>query len=121
MDYKDVTHTDFRTSRHTNPLMPVYITRDENKEKTVIGKVAGCEPVVLPPARKDENFVNTSLTTKDIHGCRIGTKGLHNFHTRERRSYRVTNEKNDIIGAQPDSLKKCPQTLRNTHPLDPDY
>ena len=27
----------------------------------------------------------------------------------------------DIDGANPDSLKKCPQTLRQTHPLDPDY
>ena len=81
----------------------------------------GSEPVVLPPARQDKNFVNTSLTTTDIHGCRIGTKGLGNFHTRDRRSYRDTNKKSDIIGAEPDSLKKCPQTLRNTHPLDPDY
>ena len=108
MDYRDVTHIDFKTSRHTNPLMPVYITRDENKEKTVIGKVTGSEPVVLPPARLDQNFTNTSLNTTDIHGCRIGTKGLGNFHTRERRAFRETNKKNDIIGAEPDSLKKCP-------------
>ena len=112
MDYRDVTHVDFKTTRHVNPLAPVYITRDENDKKVAIGSVFGSKPQVLPPARKDENFVNTSLTTGDIHGCKIGTKGLGNFHTRERRAYRVTNEKNDIIGAQPDSLKKAPTTTR---------
>lgn len=85
MDYRDVTHIDFKTSRHINPLVPTYITRDDKKQKVEIGKVMGSEPVVLPPARQDKNFVNTSLTTVDIHGCRIGTKGLGNFHTRDRR------------------------------------
>ena len=73
-----------------------------------IGSVFGSTSVVLPPARKDEAFKNIALTTSDIHGCKTNTKSLGNFHTRERRGYRVTNEKNDIIGAQPDSLKKCP-------------
>lgn len=97
------------------------MARDENDKKIAIGQVAGSKPCVLPPPREDKSFVNTSLTTGDIHGCRIGTKGLGNFHTRERRAYRVTNEKNDIIGAQPDSLKKAPTTTRQTHPLDPNY
>lgn len=121
MDYRDVTHIDFKTTRHVNPLQPTYTIRDENKQKVEIGSVFGSIPVVLPPARKDERFTNTSLNTTDIHGCKIGTKGLGNFHSRERRGFRVTNEKNDIIGAQPDSLKKCPQTNRQTHPLDPEY
>lgn len=112
MDYRDVTHTDFRTTRHTNPLQPVYMARDEDNNKVAIGAVAGSKPSVLPPARQDENFKNKALKTDDIHGCKVGTKGLRNFHTRERRGFRVTNEKNDIIGAQPDSLKKCPQTKR---------
>lgn len=30
MDYRDVTHIDFKTKRHTNPLSPIYIIRDEN-------------------------------------------------------------------------------------------
>ena len=121
MDYRDVTHIDFKTSRHTNPLQPVYIARDEDNNKIALGAVRGSKPQVLPPARTDKNFLNTSLTTTDIHGCRIGTKGLGNFHTRERRAYRVTNEKNDIIGAQTDSLKKGITSTRATHPLDPDY
>ena len=121
MNYRDVTHTGFMTKRETNPLMPTYTIRDEDKKMIEIGSVFGSTSVVLPPARTDERFKCTTLTTSDIHGCKIGTKGLGNFHNRARRGYRVTNEKNDIIGAQPDSLKKCPQTKRNTHPLDPDY
>lgn len=121
MDYRDVTHIDFKTSRLVNPLEPSYVVRDDKNQKMEIGQVGGSKPNVLPPPRKDENFMNTSLTTQDIHGCKIGTKGLGNFHTRERRAVRETNKIGDIIGSQPDSLKKCPQTKRLTHPLDPDY
>jgi len=72
-----------------------------NDEKTLveIGAVAGNTPCVLPPPRQDKNFVNTSLTTGDIHGCAIGTKGLHNFHTRERREYLKSCVTTDIFGA----------------------
>jgi len=61
------------------------------------------------------------LTTTDIHGCKIGTKGLGNFHSRVRREYKATNITSDIFGAHPGSLKKSPVTIRCTHPLDPDY
>jgi hypothetical protein len=61
------------------------------------------------------------LKTGDIHGCAIGTKGLGNFHTRERRGFKNTNITSDIIGAQPGTLKKSPDTKRQTHPLDPNY
>ena len=76
---------------------------------------------MLPPARQDPNFLQTSLTTGDIHGCKIGTKGLGNFHTRVRREYKQTNITSDIFGAHPGSLKKSPETIRQTHPLDPVY
>ena len=32
-----------------------------------------------------------------------------------------TNITSDIIGCGPDTLKKAPVTIRQTHPLDPDY
>lgn len=69
--------------------MPIYLCRTTDDKQTVqaIGHVQGSKPCVLPPARKDENFLNTALTTTDIHGCKIGTKGLGNFHTRVRRAY----------------------------------
>ena len=58
MDYRDVTNVDFKTSRITNPLEPTYIIRDEtnNMEKCEIGRVAGSQANVLPPARKDPLF-----------------------------------------------------------------
>jgi len=76
MDYRDVTNVDFRSTRFINPLEPTYVVRDETKnmEITTIGHVAGSKPNVLPPARKDLNFVATSLKTSDILGCSIGTK-----------------------------------------------
>lgn len=75
----------------------------------------------MPPARQDPAFMQKSLKTSDLHGCKTGTKGLGNFHTRERREYKNTNITKDIIGAQPGTLKKSPTTTRQTHPLMPDY
>lgn len=121
MNYRDVTHDYFKTTRSTNPLIPTYVHRDEDGNKIEIGPVQGCIPQVLPPPRKDLSFVNTSLTTKDIMGCAVGTKGLGNFHSRERRAIKQINQTSDIFGAQPGSLKKAPVTKRCLHPLNPDY
>ena len=122
INYRDVTHAEFKTKRCTNPLQPTYMFR-ANDDKTLveIGAVAGSTPCVLPPPRQDQNFVKTSLTTTDIHGCAIGTKGLYNFHTRERRDHPKSCVTSDIFGANPGSLKKAPQTLRDTNPLNPNY
>jgi len=99
MDYRDVTNVDFKTTRRVNPLEPTYTVRDEDKNVCTIGPIGQNKPNVLPPARQDENFTATSLKTGDIHGCAIGTKGLGNFHTRERRAYKNTNNTADIFGA----------------------
>jgi len=53
--------------------------------------------------------------------CAIGTKGLGNFHTRERRHYKTTNQMEDINGANSGSLKKGPETKRTNNPLNPVY
>lgn len=37
MDYRDVTNCDFKSTRVTNPLMPTYVVRDENKAIAEIG------------------------------------------------------------------------------------
>lgn len=112
MDYRDVTNVDFKSTRTVNPLDPTYVTRDENKNVAQIGPIEQNKPCVLPPARQDENFTATSLKTTDIHGCKIGTKGLGNFHTRDRRAFLTTNTTTDIFGAQPGTLKKAPETKR---------
>lgn len=121
MNYRDVTHADFKTKRSVNPLQPEYTVRDEDGKVCEIGSVAGSKPNVLPPPRQNQEFVNTSLKTTDIHGCAIGTKGLGNFHTRERRAFKDTNKTEDIEKCHSGSLKKSPPTLRATHPLDPEY
>ena len=101
MDYRDVTDVDFHSSRHINPMEPTYLVRDETKNMEVItiGPVEGSKPCVLPPARQDLNFVAKSLKTEDILGCSIGTKNHGNFHTRDRRGYKITNVTSDVIGA----------------------
>jgi hypothetical protein len=121
MDYRDVTNVEFKSTRTVNPLDPTYVVRDEDSKVTQIGLIPGNKPVVLPPARKDENFQKTSLQTHDIHGCATSTRGLGSFHTRERRGWRDTNTTADIVGAQPNTLKKSPDTIRCTNPLNPDY
>lgn len=65
--------------------------------------------------------MHKSLKTDDIHGCAIGTKGLHNFHTRIRKDIRNPNTNDDIIGSNCGSLRKAPVTKRELHPLDPVY
>lgn len=104
LEYRDVTHNDFKSTRSTNPLNPSYTIRDEYGKLCEINKVPGSEPNVLPPPRKDENFLATSLKTKDILGCATTTKGLGNFHTRIRREYKNTNITSDIIGCYTGSL-----------------
>lgn len=99
MDYRDVTNVDFKSTRVVNPLEPTYTIRDDKKEVCEIGPILLNKPNVLPPARQDQNFTATSLKTGDIHGCAIGTKGLGNFHTRERRGYKNTNITSDVFGA----------------------
>ena len=61
------------------------------------------------------------MKTEDILGCAIGTKNHGSFHTRDRRGFKNTNITSDIHGAQPGTLKKSPDTKRQTHPLDPNY
>lgn len=92
--------------------MPTYVHREEDGTVTTIGNVPGSFPNVLPPPRQDKEFVATSLKTKDILGCATSTKGIGSFHTRERKDIKQTNITSDIIGCQPDSLKKAPVTVR---------
>jgi hypothetical protein len=56
IDYKDVTHVDFKSTRVTNPLMPSYAHRDDAGNLGSIGQVPGSIPNVLPPARQDKEF-----------------------------------------------------------------
>jgi hypothetical protein len=120
-DYRDVTHSKFESSRHTNPLAPSYPHKDEDGKSTLIGPIEGNVPSVLPPPRKEMQHVGNSLKTKDILGCGVGSKWMGNFHSRERRAFLLTNQTADIQGAHPGSLQRCPKTKRSLNPLDPQY
>lgn len=121
MDYRDVTNTQFRSKREVNPLMPTYTVRNDENKPHQIGPIEGNTSYTLPPQRRDPELRQTSLKTKDIQGCACTTKGLGNFHTRVRRTFFDTNVTKDILGAQPDTVKKSPDTLRKTNPLVPEY
>lgn len=101
--------------------MPKYTIRDENKVTKMIGEVEGSKPQALPPKRMDKNFQQISLTTNDIQGCAPGTGNKGNFHTRDRKDIREINVTKDIDGAQTNTVKKSPDTIRCTNPLQPDY
>ena len=121
LDYRDVTQVGFKSTRVTDPLMPKYLVRDEDKGYFEVGPIKGNAPSVLPPARKDPNFLKTSLQTADITGCKTSTKGLGNFHSRERRAYLNSVNTLDVHGAQPGSLKRGITSDRQLHPLMPNY
>lgn len=123
IDYRDVTNFQFKTKRNVNPLMPEYVYRDEQDKgpNPKYGYVKGSKPNVFPPERTQSEFKKLSLTTQDIAGCKVSTKGLGSFHTRIRRTFLTTNVTADVPGAQPSTVKRCPDTLRQTNPLNPVY
>ncbi len=119
MDYKDVTHTQFKSKRSTNPLNPTYKVRNEDNKPMSIGEIDGNKPQGLPNRTKGD--VSQSLSTKDIEGAMASTKGLGTFANRDRKHFRETNAVQDIPGSQVGSLKKAPVTQRISNPLNPEY
>ena len=65
--------------------------------------------------------MDKSLKTADIKGNQPGTKGLGNFHSRERREARSPMKNDDIAGASPGSLARGITGPRKCNPLDPNY
>ena len=47
-NYFDITKAKFTSSRSVNPLMPVYIVKDESNSITQIGEIPGSSPKKLP-------------------------------------------------------------------------
>lgn len=119
MDYRDVTHAEFKTTRHTNPLDPTYKTRDDDNNVHEIGPIDGNKPLTLPNRSKGPK--DMTLHTNDIFGATSSTKALGPFHDKTRKDFRKTNAIKDIEGTQVGSLMKGPATKRSTNPLVPDY
>jgi hypothetical protein len=124
MDYRDVTKPDKISNRCINPLNPTYTVPGEKDEPWFeIGPVDGSSPTLTVNAPKLKNKEHTSLITKDIGGAMAGSKGLGVFANVTRRDGHMSSglDNSNIHGAQADSLKKCPQTKRQTNPLTGAY
>ena len=128
IDYNDVTRTTWVTSRHTNPLEPVYSHVDESSGhftkvrqmcgiNTSYGAIYGSKPSSIPPARKNpERF-----GTQDIIGAQADTKNCGAFTWMKRRQVREICTNEDILGSKASTLKRAVTTKRNCNPLNPEY
>lgn len=119
INYRDVTHADFKTKRTTNPLSPSYVVRNEDGTVEQIGNIEGNVPNKIPERKKGP--VSQSLQTNDIEGAQSGTKGLGVFAHHSRTGFKHTNRLDDIAGSTVGSLRKGPATNRMSNPLNPDY
>ena len=111
INYRDVTHAQFKSSRSTNPLNPEYQVRDEDNKLVTIGEIDAKKKLV------PERSLN-SLKTDDINGATTNTVMRI---TQNRTQFRAINKIDDIAGTTVGSLKKGITTLRSNDPLDPDY
>ena len=119
INYRDVTHADFKTKRSTSPLNPSYVVRNDQGNIEEIGAIEGNKPLGIPERKRGP--VSTSLITNDIEGAQTSTKGLGVFAHHQRKDYTNTNKIDDIAGSTVGSLKKGPTTNRISNPLNPDY
>lgn len=114
LNYKDVTHCEFKTKRSTNPLEPVYHLEYPTGEKVSVGSIDGNRPVVFSKYNIPDPM---NLKLDDIAGSNPGSKNkIHRF-TGMNYMYSTS----DIFKAQADSLKKGISTKRNVNPLVPNY
>ncbi|OMJ82196.1 hypothetical protein SteCoe_17150 [Stentor coeruleus] len=120
MDPRDINKGESHTyNRNTNPLMPEYLSRDEDGKLISIGYVDGSKPkasvnTINPPHKRH-------LDNQDIEGSTTGTVGLGAVGKKERNYEKKLATTADIEGAQSGSLKKGITTVRQTNPLDPNY
>ena len=117
MDYRDVTNTDFKSKRVTNPLDPFYklnYLEGNQISKILIGPIEKNKPVVYSNYLM-ENPLNLKLN--DIEGSNVGSK--NKFKNFIGKNFCYNN--NDIIGAQSGTLLKGISTKRMTNPIWPKY
>lgn len=120
MNPKDINTLEvFESKRKTNPLMPEYLSRDENNKLITIGQVDGSMP--KRSVNLSQSPHSRHLDTKDIDGATAGTKGNGPLGTKLRNYIRSPNDTLDIEGAQSGTYKKGITTIRATNPLDPNY
>ncbi|CDW75394.1 UNKNOWN [Stylonychia lemnae] len=117
--YADITKDKFTSSRSVNPLLPQYQIRDESGQLITIGEIAGSSPKKQPERLNGGYF--SGLEVKDIPGTAVGSKRLGNFHSKERKHFRDTNNIGEIEGAQASTIKRGVSSQRQTNPLNPTY
>jgi hypothetical protein len=119
INYKDVTHADFKTKRTTDPLNPTYVIRDDDGNKQEIGQIEGNRSFYIGERKRGPQ--SSSLETRDIEGAQPGTKNLGVFACHKRTHFGKTNDIHDIAGSTVGSLRKGVNTNRVSNPLNPDY
>ena len=114
IDYNDVTNTEFKTSRNTNPLDPFYTLKYIDGTKKKFGPIEKSKPHIGYQYMFKVPF---NLKVDDIEGSNIGSKNkIKNF-----KSKNFCYDISDIKGTKSGTLLKGIYTQRNTNPLCPKY
>lgn len=72
INYRDVTHDQFKSQRTTNPLEPSYIVRNEHGSTETIGKIENNSAFQIPTRKRGP--LSSNLDTSDIIGAQASTK-----------------------------------------------
>jgi hypothetical protein len=121
INYEDVTHNKFKTSRHTDPNEPVYEVKYKNgyyfykfRESYVYGKIEKSKPQTNYPFFHPDPL---NMKISDIEGAQFGSRNKISKFQSLYSGMHIT----DLPDARSSSLKKGIVTQRNTNPLDPNY
>ena len=114
IDYTDVTNTEFKTSRNTNPLDPFYVMKFIDGSNNKFGPIEKSKPHTGYPYIFKVPF---NLKNDDIEGSNTGSKNKIKNFTSKNFCYDIS----DIKGAKSGTLLKGIYTERNTNPICPQY
>jgi len=114
MNYRDVTHTEFKTKRSTNPLEPNYRMKFLDGSQIKFGPIEGNKPMV---GSQYMFKVPMNLKIDDIAGSNPGSKNKFKKFMGTNSCYDIS----DIVGTKTGTLLKGISTKRHTNPLRPKY
>ena len=114
MDYRDVTHNEFKTRRSTNPLEPNYRMKFLDGTNVKFGPIEGNKPMV---GSQYMYKIPLNLKIDDIAGSNPGSKNKYKKFMGTNSCYDIS----DIVGTKTGTLLKGISTKRHTNPLRPKY
>ena len=117
-DISDIVGVGWKTSRCTNQLDPSYRMNGLD----IKDDPRFCRP--REPMKPRDSVPMFSLQTRDIPGANSSDRpksDLNGLKDEDRRQFRVTNQVQDIPGAQHDTLPRYLVTNRHCNPLKPNY